>query len=108
MAQYIDKDALLAEIDSLVDKGRYHEEYDCAYRDGNNGALHALKSKLGNLEVKEVDLEKEIDQSFVNLDYHLDAYNRVEDYVGENIDMVEYKRIAKYFFELGLKLQKGE
>ena len=57
MANYIDKDALVAEIDSLLDKGRYHEEYDCAYRDGNNGALYALKGKLDTLEVKEVDLD---------------------------------------------------
>ena len=60
MEQYIPKSALVAEIESLLDKGRYHEEYDCAYRDGNNGALYALKNKLDTLEVKEVDLEKEI------------------------------------------------
>ncbi len=59
MKQYIDKDALLAEIESLLDKGRYHEEYGCAYRDGNNSALYALKGKINTLEVKEVDLEKE-------------------------------------------------
>ena len=57
MANYINKDALVAEIDSLLDKGRYQEEYDCAYRDGNNGALYALKGKLDTLEVKEVDLD---------------------------------------------------
>ena len=39
MAHLIDKSALVAEIEKLVDKGKYHEEYDCAYRDGNNGAL---------------------------------------------------------------------
>ena len=55
----IDKDAVLAEIESLLDKGKYHEEYDCAYRDGNNGALYALKGRINTLEVKEVDLEKE-------------------------------------------------
>ena len=54
----IDKDAILAEIESLLDKGKYHEEYDCAYRDGNNGALYALKGKVNSLEVKEVDLDK--------------------------------------------------
>jgi hypothetical protein len=56
----IDKDAVLAEIESLLDKGKYHEEYDCAYRDGNNGALYALKGKVNSLEVKEVDLEEEL------------------------------------------------
>ena len=50
--ELIDKDALVAEIESLLDKGKYHEEYDCAYRDGNNGALYALKAKIDTLEVK--------------------------------------------------------
>ena len=59
MAKYIPLDAVLAEIESLLDKGRYHEECDCAFRDGNNGALYALKGKLDTLEVKEVDEQKE-------------------------------------------------
>ena len=59
MAQYIDKAAIVAEIESLLDKGKYHEEYDCSYRDGNNSALYALKNKLDSLEVKEVVAEQE-------------------------------------------------
>ena len=55
MEQYISKSAVLAEIESLLDKGKYHEEYDCAYRDGNNAALYALKGRINALEVKEVD-----------------------------------------------------
>lgn len=53
MKQYIDKDALMEEIERLIDKGKYHEEYDCAYRDGNNSALYALKEIIDTLEVKE-------------------------------------------------------
>ena len=75
----IDKDELLADIENLLDNGKYHEEYDCAYRDGNNGALYALKNKLNALEVKEVDLEKEI-----------------------NAYMNNEMKFFKHFFELGL------
>lgn len=57
MEQYIQKTAVLAEIENLLDKGKYHEEYDCAYRDGNNGALYALKGKLDAIEVKEMQEE---------------------------------------------------
>ena len=57
MEQYIPKTAVLAEIENLLDKGKYHEEYDCAYRDGNNGALYALKGKLDAIEVKEMQEE---------------------------------------------------
>jgi hypothetical protein len=106
----IDKDAVVAEIEKLqlctMDE---HMNYYSAEAQGEYNALSKLESFLDTLEVKEVDLDKEIEQSFIDLDYHLDAYNRVEDYVGENIDMVEYKRIAKHFYELGLKVaQKGE
>lgn len=65
----IDKDAVLAEIENLLDKGKYHEEYDCAYRDGNNGALYALKGKLDTLEVKEVELDKPFKGISVNTSF---------------------------------------
>lgn len=57
MEQYIPKAAVVAEIENLLDKSKHHEEYDCAYRDGNNGALYALKCKLDTLEVKYDPLE---------------------------------------------------
>ena len=98
----IDEDALVAEIEKLVDKGKYHEEFDCAYRDGNNGALYALKDKLDTLEVKEVDLEKELDK----------WYNNEASKEFENVLYKDIEKCAKHFFELGLsvsnKVQKGE
>lgn len=90
----IDKAAVEAEIENLLDKGRHHDAYQCAYRDGNNGALNALKGKLDTIEVKEIDLEKEISEYFVE---HSDEFFSDK-----------YKLIAKHFFELGLKAQKGE
>lgn len=97
MAHYIDKDAILADIESLLDKGKYHEEYDCAYRDGNNGALYALKGKVSSLEVKEVDLCKEEERIWKD-------FNMGERHLSKN----DLEKISKYFFELGLKAQKGE
>ena len=70
MAQYIDKDAIVAEIENLLDKGIYHEEYDCAYRDGNNGALYALKNKLDTLEVKDIETPKVPKHSYFETIYH--------------------------------------
>lgn len=91
----IPKDAVMAEIESLLDKGKYHEEYDCAYRDGNNGALYALKGKLDSLEVKEVDLKGEASIRDELLKY-LGSYSS-RDFA-----------VAKHFFELGIKAQKEE
>lgn len=98
MAQYIPKSSLVEEIENLVDKGKHHDYYQCAFRDGNNSALYALKGKLDTLEVKEVDLEKEMSEYFVE---HSDEFFSDK-----------YKLFAKHFFELGMavsnKAQKGE
>ena len=105
MSNLIDKSALLAEIEKLVDKGKYHEEFDCAYRDGNNSALYALKEKIDTLEVKEVDLNKEM-QAFALL--YLEPLKISDSNIGISITMAQLYRCAKHFFELGLKAQKGE
>ena len=91
--ELINKDALIAEIEKLIDKRKYYDEYDYAYRDGNNGALYALKEKIYTLEVKEVDLDLEIT---------LWAHELYE------IPYDDVERMAKYFFELGLKAKGSE
>jgi hypothetical protein len=85
MEQYISKSAVLREIENLLDKGIYHDKYDYAYRDGNNSALYTLKRRIDTLEVKEIDLEKEL-----------------RDFVVGDIDDYDMG-LAKHFFELGLK-----
>ena len=92
----IDKDVLLDEIEKLVDKGKYHEDFDLAYRDGNNGALYALKAKIDTLEVKEVDLNEEIKSYFKGFGMF------------PSVGIDDCIDIAKHFFELGLKTRKGE
>jgi len=87
----IDKNTLVAEIEKLVDKGKYHDDYDCAFRDGNNAALYALKEKINTLEVKKADLEKEVDTILEEENYE---YQYIDHY-----------KFAKHFFELGLKAQ---
>ena len=145
MTQYIPKDAVVAEIENLLDKGRYHEEYDCAYRDGNNGALYALKGKLNTLEVKEIKLPSPrfphlnniVDKVFGTGNLESLEYEEAEQLVllakEELLKDLEVKEVdlekelnsmitpklkfhkalpslfdvAKHFFELGLKAQKG-
>lgn len=93
----ISLEAVLAEIESLEDKGKCHEEYDCAYRDGNNSALYALKGRIDTLEVKEINFDKEYEE-YVEED---PVYNKL-------VNGIVGKAIAKHFYELGLKSQKGE
>jgi len=91
MKQYIDKDAVVAKI-----KRRIKTNKECMlglknldYYQGKVDALNDTISFLDTLEVKEVDLEKELKRLIGN--------------VGQ-CD----RKLAKHFFELGLKAQKGE
>ena len=96
MAQYLDKDALVAEIkrlkaDALQKKGQ-------CKRSGLEkimhqiGAYNKILSFLDTLEVKEVDL-------------HLAYHDFLESHRKTGYMLYE---VAEYFFELGLKAQKGE
>ena len=49
---------------------------------------------LDTLEVKEVDLEKDVDAILETNDW--------------NYDKIDFYEFAKHFFELGLEIQKGE
>ena len=93
MKKYIDKSALVAELDKL-----YNLEYDNTsdLSCGKKIMLRDILLFLNTLEVKDVDLEKEIE--LIKGDY-------------EQVDVAwnnDFDYIAKYFFELGLKAQKGE
>lgn len=107
MMKLIDKDKIVSEIKELIranelylsesntDELRFQKV--CAY-----SVLNDLLHFIDTLEVKEVDLNKEIKDYFNNqpiitrsksIDYQL---------------IPSGEEIAKYFFELGLKAQKGE
>lgn len=91
MEQYIDKDAIAAEINRRLEV--LSKDRDFNYLQIKE--LKALLSSLDALEVKEVDLEKEIE--LVKGDY-------------EQVDVAwnnDFDFIANHFFELGLKAQKG-
>lgn len=110
MAQYIDKDALVAEIEK-----RQKIHFNDYHINGNNspadyGACNALTQILAfidTLEVKEVDFEKEIDKF-----YGMYRKNGITFSIEDNQECLDWKvdcnpnfvkAFAKHFFELGLK-----
>ena len=96
MMKLIDKDALIAEIERKADiicQGVLSEEATMSVEYFKD----SLISFLDTLEVKEVDLEKEY-KDFVEED---PVYNKL-------VNSIVGKAIAKHFFELSLKVQKGE
>jgi hypothetical protein len=102
MTKYISKDALVAEIER-----RLNELYDLlpdaskvengmitiseACNTGKYTALESFRRFLDTLEVKEVDLEKEIDKEIETR------------WRGEYLFTSKFRESAKHFFELGLK-----
>ena len=108
MKQYIDKDALVAEIERLVSNGKVK----CQQTQKNNDQLSYIAwsehiatcgkilSIIDTLEVKEVDLEKEIVE--VKHNY------KVDDNRHTTICSADIEWIAEHFFELGIKAQRGE
>lgn len=98
MEQYISKAALVAKIENLVNtykkcptRNSYEEGLKEGRLIGYKDALHKIKT----LEVKEVDLNEEIEKC-------LKKHNMLA--VGKK----DFTDIAKHFFELGFKAQKGE
>ena len=102
MEQYISKAALIAEIERRIEENKaeiqrathkHLEEYFEGYED----ALVLFKEKfLDTIEVKEVDLDKEIDKWYNN-----EASKEFENVLYEDIE-----KCAKYFFELDIKAKK--
>ena len=92
----INKDKIVAEIEEAIDGPAPLHDQQCSWEDGYYCGLYKAESIIDNLEVKEVDLAKEIE--LVKGDYaQVDvAWNKDFDF------------IAKHFFELGLKAYKGE
>lgn len=107
MEQYIRKSAVVAEIERMLETITNDSEQDV--RDRDLGAIYSaqllvlrnLAKYLDTLEVKEVDLEKEI-KDWWNTHYPSKNYT-FEGYTGHYIENFTLIEIAKHFFELGLK-----
>lgn len=111
MAQYIDKSTIKTELESkrkyaqcLGDNAIYSSMQQ--FYDGMKQGCVDLLSFLDTLEVKRMDLEKEID------DYINEHFSECEDGVlisdanSKELTLLDAASIARHFFELGLKAQK--
>ena len=90
MAQYIDKSALVAELKKRISNYWSNSENTMGIYPY---ALEEVIKYVDSLEVKEKDLEKEVTL----------WANAIPE-----IRLDDVQRLAKHFFELGLKAQKGE
>ena len=93
MTQYIDKDALVVEIDNVL--GYVDEHWDTDYAIGAQRFADKLQDAIDTLEVKEVDLEEETKKWWKER-LHLNPENKLW------MDAHQSIVFAKHFFELGL------
>lgn len=110
----VDKDSVLAEIENIIAD---ENESIKSFEHGKNvsevqrsnariGILIHIRSLLDTLEVvKEVDLEKELTEWHKKHFSKKDTFNGKSGFYLTNSSQLD---IAKHFFELGLKAQKGE
>lgn len=105
MAQYIDKDAVVAEIErrlSLLENGTGDSEV-MKRVDGVIKGYKSILYLLDAFDVKEVDLKEEIND-FLNEEY------RYTEYEGKWVDEKDWRdsiqRCARHFYELGLKTKE--
>ena len=98
MTQYIDKSAVVAEIER-----RIKEIDEIGICLSPKGHLTNLLCHLNALEVKEVDLEKEIKEEYLKHRCYSGKDNMLV-----ILNEPQFNEVAKHFFKLGLKAQKGE
>lgn len=103
MTNLIDKDALVLEIRKRllpVIRDKHYDEWE----EGQDSERQTILDIINALEVKEVDLEKELDTW-----RHNHFHGRMDkEASGEYLERITQLGLAEHFFELGLKAQKGE
>jgi len=103
MANYIEKAAVVAEIE----KKKEHVTSQTPFAKGARYGLEVAIDAVNAIEVKEVDLEKEIKEEYLKRRCYGGRDNMLV-----ILNEPQFNKIAKHFFELGMqvsnKAQKGE
>ena len=94
MVQFIDKGTLVAWVKKHREEWQYGNSTEAKYKKEECDDILAF---LDTLDVKEVDINKEISR-FIDANFEKAT-------IGHKLSL---RRVAKHFFELGLKAQKGE
>lgn len=111
MANLIDKDALVAEIENLENtykKCPTRNSYEDGLKDGRLIGYKDALYEINTLEVEEVELEKEINTYISNNFFGSETMGFFANRTKEEPNDQDIALCAKYFFELGIKAQKGE
>ena len=104
----IDKDKTVAEIEEAIDRPAPLHDQQCSWEDGYYCGLYKAESIIDTLDVKEVDLAKEIDKF-----YGMYRKNGITFSIEDNQECLDWKEdcnpdfeigFARHFFELGMRV----
>lgn len=115
MEQYIPKSALLAKIERKINEINLDNIEDWRYRLQREHDIEVMKnilSLINTLEVKEVDLEKEI-KEYINDEWCDEWSGDVGNWIRcrrgtTPMEVEDVKDIAKHFFELGMQVSNKQ
>jgi len=102
MPRYINKSALVAEIEKVIDEPAPSHDQQCPWEDGYYCGLYKAESIIDDIEVKEVDLDKELDY-----DDYITFFNDHPGYSNGYWGFDETWAFGQYCYKLGLKAQQG-
>ena len=114
--ELIDKDKIVAKIEKRIKETESMQPKFDQFWAGQISAFKGVLKILGTIEVKEVNLNKEINDYFnewQNVLCDEDCCNEggfccVLDENVKPVNIGRCRKVAKHFFELGLKVKKGE
>lgn len=104
----IDKDKIVAEMEEAIDGPAPLHDQQCSWENGYYCGLYKAESIIDTLEVKEVDLAKEIDKF-----YGMYRKNGITFSIEDNQECLDWKEdcnpdfeigFARHFFELGMRV----
>lgn len=99
MAQYIDKSALVAEIEKRIKETEFMQPKFDQFWAGQISAFKGILKIINTLEVKEVDLEKEV-RNFLNVNYT--SVEEPDEFLTTTMQIDDMIKFAEHFYALGL------
>ena len=107
MEQYIEKAKVVTEIEKRIKETEAMQPKFDQFWAGQISAFKGVIKILDTLEVKEVDLEEEMNKYFDDNFYITETWGIFSEKTENEINLNDLEDIAKHFYKLGLKTQKG-
>lgn len=103
--QYIDKLALIAEIEKATDEPAPSHDQQCPWEDGYYCGLYKAENIIDSLEAKEVDSSREIEKE---IDFEKEFKSWIDKNTCNGYCSASIHDTAEHFFELALNASRKQ